>query len=303
MDRGLSARHGQALVAGALAGLLRPEAWIFLLAYGVWLWRAEPSCLSPGCSQHPRSFWLPGTCREPRGSGDLLRSQERARIPNPGAPATKDAPALASLASSAGIAFVPLLAGLLLLRGRALALAAAAAGWVTLVAVMAERGYSGEPRYALPGVAALAVAGAAGLARVPLRALLVLALVALPFGAARLGSIAGELERAADDAELYGSLDDAVAAAGGRDAVLRCGRPVVGRLRGPALAWALDVHKSEVGFDAAAGGPIFHSRIRRDAQVMPAVDPRSRTLGRSARWRVTCTAGAATFAAQRGKTR
>ena len=42
---------------------------------------------------------------------------------------------------------------------------AAGGAWVALVAAMAQAGFSGEPRYALPGVALLGVAGAAGLAR------------------------------------------------------------------------------------------------------------------------------------------
>ena len=225
------------------------------------------------------------------GSGDLLRSQDRARIPNPGAPATRDVPVLASLEGSAAIVFAPLLAGLVLLRGRALAFGAAAGAWVLLIAVMAERGYSGEPRYALPGVAALGVAGAAGLARAPRPALVALAVAALPWAAVRVDALGGELRRSADDARLYGSLDEAVAAAGGREKVLRCGRPVVGRLRGPALAYALDVHKEIVDFDPRAGGALFHSRIRGGAPIAPPLDARARALSRSARWVVTCSRG------------
>ena len=111
----------------------------------------------------PAAWFVP----EWLGSGDVLRSGARARVPNPGQPALADVPALASLWAAAKLLLVPLWLGVVLAlrepRARALALAGGA--WVALVALMAQAGFSGEPRYALPGVALLAVAGAAGLAR------------------------------------------------------------------------------------------------------------------------------------------
>ena len=38
----LAGRVRWALVLGALAALLRPEAWPLLALYGLWAWRAEP---------------------------------------------------------------------------------------------------------------------------------------------------------------------------------------------------------------------------------------------------------------------
>ena len=40
-------------------------------------------------------------------SGELFRSADRARIPNPGQPATADVPFLATLAAAVGVLFVP----------------------------------------------------------------------------------------------------------------------------------------------------------------------------------------------------
>ncbi|MBV9424593.1 MAG: hypothetical protein JOZ98_16905, partial [Solirubrobacterales bacterium] len=42
IDRHLDGRRGSAFALGVAASLIRPEAWPFVLAYGVWLWRREP---------------------------------------------------------------------------------------------------------------------------------------------------------------------------------------------------------------------------------------------------------------------
>jgi hypothetical protein len=292
----LDGRHGPALALAVLAALLRPEAWPFLGAYGAWLWLRRPA-LRPWAAAGAVALAVLWFVPEWLGSGDPLRSSERARVPNPGAPATAARPLFASLERAAAIPLLPLVAAALVplapVARRRLPPAAlpAAAGlaWVALVAVMAEAGYSGEPRYALPGAALVAVSGGAGLAalargRPAVAIAAALAVVAL--AALRVDGVRTELRHAADDAALYGSLDDAVRAAGGRDALLRCGRPVVGRLRGPALAWALRVHKQRVAFDPALGGAVFRSRIRTGAPVAPAVPPGMPVLGRSARWEV-----------------
>jgi hypothetical protein len=340
-DRALDGRHRVALALGLAAALIRPEAWPFLGAYGLWLWRAAPElrrALAAGAAALPALWLLPDLW----GSGDLLRSVERARVPNPGAPATAQRPALASLREAAALPLLPVgLAAVATVLAAAIGLgramratrrgplgrlrflvrhgagtrrwaaaalpAMAGLGWIALVALMAEGGSSGEPRYALPGAAALAVsAGAgAGLAApwvqararrhadaarggrgAPALAAAVVALAIAPFVALRAGDVAEELRRAGDQAELYGSLETAVERAGGRDALLACGRPVTGRYRGPAVAWALRVHKREVAFDPALAGAVLRSRVRRGAAVQPAPPPGARVAGRSRRWQV-----------------
>jgi hypothetical protein len=297
-------RHGPALALAVLAALLRPEAWPFLGAYGVWLWFRRPALrawAAAGAVALAVLWFLP----EWLGSGDPLRSSERARVPNPGAPATAARPLLASLERAAAIPLPPLLAAALVplaaigprvarvgLRASvppaAAVPAVAGLAWIALVAVMAEAGYSGEPRYHLPGAALIAVSGGVGLARVARSragAGLAVAAVAI-FAAARLDGVAGELRRAADEAALFGSLDEAVRDAGGPAETLACGRPVTGPLRGPALAWALHVPKRRVAFDAAAGGVVFRSRIRTTASVQPPVPDDMPVVARSARWEV-----------------
>src|SRR6185503_1547854 len=176
------------------------------------------------------------------GSGDVLRSGGRARIPNPGQPALAEVPALASLWAAAKLLLVPLWVGVVLAlrEPRVRALAVAGGAWVALVAAMAQAGFSGEPRYALPGVALLAVAAAAERPRRPAllaAAAAVLAVAVLP----ALAEVRGVRAAQAHQWALARDLDQAVAAAGGRDAVLACGRPYVGRYRGPLMAYTLQV--------------------------------------------------------------
>ena len=96
-----------------------------------------------------------GSCPEWLGSGDALRSGARARVPNPGQPALADVPALAVAARGGRAAALAAVVGVACCsrcaRARARALAPAGAAWIALVAVMAQAGFSGEPRYALPG--------------------------------------------------------------------------------------------------------------------------------------------------------
>ena len=100
------------------------------------------------------------------GSGDPLRSGARARVPNAGQPATEPVPALAALREAAALPLWPLWIGAIFAPRAARPLLAAGLAWIALVAVMAQAGFSGEPRYSLPGAALVAIAGAAGLVAV-----------------------------------------------------------------------------------------------------------------------------------------
>jgi len=309
LEAGLTGHRRAALGLAFGAALMRPECWPLLGLWAAWLWRRDP-VMRPYVAVAALAVPLLWLGPELLGSGDLSRSSERARVPNPGAPALADRPALESLVRAAAIGFVPIIAlALATVRTpRAWWPAAAGGAWVLLVALMAEGGYSGEARYALPGVAAVAVSGGVGAgllygrvrrrpghdigirrldrgvaASIALAAVVACAVVLLP---ARLGSIGGELARAGDDAALWGSLDDAVTQAGGRGTLLRCDvTPVTGRYRGPAVAWALRVHKRAVGFEARSGAVVLRSRIRPAAAIAPAAAP-GEVAGRSARWEV-----------------
>ena len=275
-------RIGWALVCGAACALLRVEAWPFLAVAGVVAWRRRPD-LRPallGLAVAIPAAWL---VPEWLGSGDVLRSGSRARIPNPGQPALAGFPALASLRAAAAIPPWPVWIGLAVLVARrdrrALAPVAAGAAWCLLVALMAQAGFSGEPRYALPGAALIALAGASAartgtvpfLARRQVAAV-GFAVVAIVWAAPQ---IAGVHRDQAHAWALQRDLGAAIEAAGGRERLLACGTPYTGRLRGPLLAYRLGVRKRDVEPDAPprAPGVTFRSALRSGGPVEPAAPP------------------------------
>lgn len=277
----LEGRLRAAFWLGLAAALVRTEAAPFLLLYCGWLWRRDPgarAAVAAGLAALPVAWLGPDLL----AAGDALRSSERARIPNPGAPALADQPALESLRRALALAPWALWAGLALsvaavARGRlprlALLPAAAGAAWIVLIALMAELGYSGEPRYAMPGVALLAVTAFTCLSVGPRSAHGSAALAAAAVALAAIQQapgLAGEAERARYEARLYGQLDDAVAAAGGREAVLRC-RPVNSMpYSRPALAWRLDVPIPRLSTDPASSGTMLRARLHPGAPLRPA---------------------------------
>lgn len=286
------------LALGLAAGcaLVRVEAWPFAaLAAAVHAWRSpgDRVPLTLAALAVPALWLVP----EWLGSGDALRSGTRARVPEPGQPALAGLPALASLAEAARLLPVLALAGTagLLLAGKerraAAGLALGGLAWVVLVAAMSQAGFSGEARYALPGVAILGVAGGVGAARLAAwrpRTAGTLVGLALVVGvvswAGGLPDLAGRL---AYQAALAGDLERAVTLAGGRKEVLACGRPYVGRLRGPLLAYALRVPKRTVGFRPARPGVVFASRRTARSEVEPASAPAVAVpVVRAGLWRV-----------------
>ncbi len=282
-------RHGLALALGIAAALLRSEVWPFLAVYGVWAWHATPAlrpALLAGAALVPVAWFLP----EWLASGQLLRSTDRALVPNPGAPALAARPALETLERAAGLLFVPTaITAALAARGAAAIPALAGLAWLALVALMSEAGFSGEERYALPGAAVLAVSGGAGVAILATRrrlAVPVLAVLLIPFAALGVARTVALGDGLAHRAALHEDLPRAIARAGGRAAVLRCGQPAVGRYRGPLLAYHLGVSKSAVRADGAPGGVSFRSRLRAGQPLSPPRDPAARPVAAVGRWRV-----------------
>ena len=106
-ERSLAGRHRQALALGVLAALLRPEAWPFLAAFALWRFREDRGVrpvLVVLAVAVPAAWVVP----ELLGSGDPFRAGARARVPNPGQPATADVPALATLEGALTVLVVPL---------------------------------------------------------------------------------------------------------------------------------------------------------------------------------------------------
>ena len=275
-----SGRPRQALALAVAAALVRVEVWPFLAAYVLWRHRRAALPVAAGLAL---AWFLP----ELLSSGELLRSADRARVPNPGQPATADVPLLETLRVTLTITLVPL-AVIGLARRQPLALAGL--GWVVLVAAMSQAGFSGEARYLLPGAALLAVGGAAaipGHGRGRGRTLAAVAVAAtLPFAVARVVDVADLGPRLAYQQDLADDLDRVVADLGGRAAILRCGEPAVGRYRGTLLAYALDVPKRAVRADGQAARLSFTSRLTKDAPREPPPPPIGVPLADNARWQV-----------------
>ena len=264
-------RWGVALACGVGCALLRVEAWPFLLVAGVLLWRR--GVLRPWlvvCAVAVPALWF---VPEWLGSGDILRSGSRALMTAPGLPSAQAVPALAALREAAALPLWPLWLGSALCflpaarAARPVLLAGLA--WIALVAAMAQAGFSGEPRYSLPGGALVAIAGAAAFMLVRPRAAPLVALALLVAAAPKLARLDDLRRDQAFAAELVTDLERVIVAGGGRDAILACGRPYVGNLRGPLLAYHLDVEKQRVQFEPVPPGAVFRSRLRRDSPLEP----------------------------------
>ena len=289
VEAGRAHRPRLALACAVGCGLLRVETWPFLVVAGLLAWRRRPqdrALLLLVALAVPAAWLVP----EMVGSGDPLRSAARAQVPNPGQPALAAAPAVASLRAALALPLWPLWAGVVALAWTAArhrqrtALAAlvpfaAGSAWIALVAAMAEAGFSGEGRYALPGAALMAVSGAVGLLAAPVRGQRPRAWTAVAVGllvlsaGPRVVDLADLRASQAYQWTLQSDLSRAVESVGGAEAVLACGRPHVGRLRGPLLAYHLDVRKSAVDADGPPRSPgmIFRSPLAPGAAPAPAV--------------------------------
>lgn len=302
-----SGHWGWALACGFGAGLVRVETWPFLLVLAVLAWPRLPRrrgallgvALLGAALLVPVAWVLP----EWVGSGDALRSVARAQVPNPGQPALADLPALASLHVAAALPLWPLWLGVALTvrpawargdrqAGAVMVPAVVGLAWIGLVAAMATVGFSGEPRYAVPGAALVAVSGAAGLVVAGRRprwrragagvAVALVAVAAVP----RADDLVRLREAQDYQWGLQSDLSRLVAELGGPAAVLACGQPYVGPWRGPLMAQRLGVPKHAVEPDQPpeAPGVIFRSSLTDGAPPAPFVPGHFRLAARVGTW-------------------
>jgi hypothetical protein len=191
--------------------------------------------------------------------------------------------------------------------GLARALAAAAVAWIVIVAVMAQAGYAGNPRYLVAAMAfgcVLAGAGAAWIGaeivrrragfpaivpRVRRAVARGAAVAAAVLVAAVLAITAGDLADQVSDvgarADRREALPDMVAAAGGRDAIVGCAPVRTAPDVRPLVAWELDI--SMHGIDRPPEAPVVVVRWRPHGggPVEPALPPGDfRLLGRAPYW-------------------
>ena len=144
---------------------------------------------------------------------------------------------------------------------------------MVLVALMSQAGFTGNIRYLTIPIALTGIVGAAGLVRLGRLAWARLgprwAVVAITLGAARRArrsppmrspAPATRCAAASTRRALYAALPDAVARAGGRAAVLRCGSPITHDFDTQTVARALRVHQDEVANLALVPGTILARR-------------------------------------------
>jgi hypothetical protein len=312
VDRHLAGRRDWALVLIAIAGLIRPEAWVVIAAYGVFVWIREPRLrpLAIAAVVVPPALWLG---LDWAGSGDPLHGGSTATEATEGSAANASVPSLEVVRRAADAVIVPtlLLSAFGLVEAarrrdkRVLTLAVLAIAWIAIVAVMAEAGFTGTRRYLAAPAAAICVVSGVGFAWL-------LALV--PGGRARIAaacaivvlSLAPALLRAREEARTLSvsrsqadqlrELRSAVADLGGRHAVRAVGRPAINPWLQTALAWQLHTRLDDVQATWASSRrnphwepPAFVFRApARLAGPRPAVERGvpTRLVARSGRWRV-----------------
>lgn len=275
VERHLAGRRGQAFALLVGAGLIRVEAWPFVLAYAAWLWwghRISHGWLALGTLAMPL-LWFGGDWL---GSGRLTTAADIALRPVPGTPGASAHPALSVLTEARTMLPLPAWIGIgcalaVLARGlpadgRATrphrvvaALAAVAVIWTAIVALMAQRGYAGLPRFLFMANGCEAVVAGIGIGYLadlvprfaPARrtaaaaaAAVATALIAAAFAYAALPNaklLPGDLAAVDKVADMDAGLAQALRAAGGSHKLLRCGLPSTTWYGVTALAWDLQV--------------------------------------------------------------
>ena len=256
----LERRPGRALSAGLIASLARPEMLGIAAPYGLWAaatkrlaaWKLALGLVVVSL------LWIIGDWLGDGGQ-PLALLNRASRSAEGSAVQAHSHPGLEILVRQQdqlglAIACVAALALVAAIKWREeveISLGVVVLAVVVPLAVATELGYPGVPRYLMPVDLVAAVLAGAGLGRLaglwrpePMRwltmALLLLALGALvvPADANRIG---GQWDYYAERVRVDRSLPGVIEAAGGRDAVLACGRPLVrpGWLES-ALAYRLD---------------------------------------------------------------
>ena len=242
-----------ALVIGALAALVRPEAWLLLIVYAALSWRNHPRArpLAAAIVLLVPALWLApellgsgggGTGRAQRGTGDPAEALWwAAALP------LAIAWPLACLGARE--------------RGAPRVLAAGALGWIALVAAMTLLDFPGLARFVAPAAAIVGVLGGVGLAALLERpagvrsagGVLVATVLAVALAITaidlpgRIGDLPQAWRSAARISDSHERLRAVVRAAGGRDRLLRCGRLATSDvLVRTGLAWQLGVPLADV---------------------------------------------------------
>ena len=319
--RHLDGRPGQAVALGVLAGLTRPEAWPFLIAYAGWLLGRSPRrrwWVVPALLVVPL-LWFGG---DRLMSGDALAGAttaqvlvgsgaQRLLVAVDGALAMVPVPVWAAAA-------VAVVWGARRREAGPAVLAAAALAWAAIVAAMAARfGYAAIGRFYLPAAALLCVpagvavgwvvaaavpaSGDVGQGEwgrsavrgvvVPVAVLVAVVAAAAPLVAPRVTWLPAQVRAAATRASAEADLVTLVDAAGGRAGLLACGplsvdatRPA-GEVR-PRLAWMLGLPMTEVRntLDNGPGTTLVRAGTVHDHTLAARVPEFARPVARTRDW-------------------
>jgi hypothetical protein len=310
VEAGLDGRRRTAFGWLVAAGLLRAEAWPFLILYALWLlWERRSvrrlAALAVAVVT-PASWFLIDLV----GAGQLSRSANAATHQSQGGPLLSREPGLATFQETWQLMYGPLLVlfvaamAVEIWRWRrtrqirpALLLGVAALGWVVVDAVLAQgRLATGAPRYLLPavGLAAIVIGQlVADIAAVIadrttwLSATPVAIATCLAVGLAlipRFDSVAHQVSTGVTSgrsaARLASSLHAAIADSGGRSVVVGCGPVATAPFQVPVVAWTLDIPLEDVGLIPLKPGtvlqdqtPLIPAALRSDYHVIAIEGP------------------------------
>lgn len=289
----LDRRPRVALALLTVGALLRPETWPFWIAYGAWMWRRDPAVRRAVAAAGVAVplLWLGPDLL---GTGGAVGASRAARgEPSPGSAGLEDVPGLAVLADAAALLTLPatlaaLYATVTGTRTTRL-LAAAAAAWIATVAVMAQAGYAGNPRYLVAAMAAGAVLAGIGTAtlaaRLPARGagVGVGAVLVVAVGLASLADLRAQAREIGVRADRRAALPALVAAAGGREALLGCARIRTAADMRPLVAWALDVPMLDLDVPPRPPAVVLRWDPHYSGPVEPVMAPAAEGYARLAR--------------------
>lgn len=289
LDCHLLGRRRMAFGLLVAAGLMRPETWPFIAAYGGWLvlerrrelgetpWRMV--AIMAGIGVLLLLAWF---VPEKVGSGSFLRGAQRARLPVPGSPAESSFPFGAVFWNSRNALAIPVYVGALLCvliavrdrrrhrgAGVLLVVAAVAAALMAIVGVLAQAGFTGNLRYVtLPAALITVLAGVGwvwavaeirnrGGARRGLIAACLLLAAAVPFAVRWTHGLVDDVNAVRRETHLYALLPTVIREAGGPRALLACGPLYTGPLQTQAVAWHMHLEERQVLIEPTAPGAVI----------------------------------------------
>jgi hypothetical protein len=279
-------REHAAFALGGVAALLRPEVWPLWAAYGALVLHRHRDvrtlALLAGSAVVVLAAWF---VPEEIGSGNLLRSGDRARNPVPGSPGSSDLPFLMTFVNGAAMLSIPVYAGAVFAVVRAwrerdgtlLAIAAGATVLMVIVAILAQNGFTGNLRYVTLPASVLCVLAGIGLPPLARRlrggrgwwAAVAVTAISVAVG---IGVVGWGGYRLVRDEHRYGhDLPALIEARGGAAAIRACGPVWASPFERQSVAWRLRLAQKDVStrWSVATRGTVIAYATSRVARRSP----------------------------------